>query len=326
MLSPVTTPAVNDFDVRVEAETGALLRAQQVSIIQVNIGRTCNLACEHCHVSSSPRRKEQMTWETMTHVLRVAREIDATMLDITGGAPEMNPHFRGLIVAAHAQGVPVQVRTNLTIMLEPGYDDLPRFFAENRVRLVASLPCYTRETVDRQRGNGVYDGSIEVIRRLNALGYGGDGQLRLDLVFNPAGASLPGDQATLEAEYRRELAERLGIVFTRLLAIANMPIGRFMAHLKREKKVEVYQRLLQESFNPAAIAPLMCRHQIEVDWNGTLYDCDFNLALRLPATVRPANIRDFDPSAYHRRRIVTGKHCFGCTAGAGSSCAGALTS
>jgi radical SAM/Cys-rich protein len=265
-----------------------------------------------------------MSWETMTHVLRVADEIGTPFLDITGGAPEMNPHFRRFVAAARERGLPVQVRTNLTIMLEPGYGDLPAFFAAHRVRLVASLPCYTKENVDRQRGDGVYDASIDVIRRLNAIGYGRDAHLPLDLVYNPLGASLPGNQAALEADYRRELDERFGVCFTHLLTITNMPIGRFMARLKREQKVEAYRKLLRDSFNPSTIAPLMCRHQIEVDWNGTLYDCDFNLALKLPAgNGRPASIHDFD-AKLRRRRIVTGDHCFGCTAGAGSSCGGAL--
>jgi radical SAM/Cys-rich protein len=318
-------PAVsNEFDEQVAAATGGPLHAEAITTLQVNVGLVCNITCEHCHVSSSPRRREQMEWETMTHVLRVAGEIGSPLLDITGGAPEMNPHFRRFVAAARDQGLAVQVRTNLTIMLEPGYEDLPEFLAAHAVALVASLPCYTRENVERQRGAGVYDGSIAVIRRLNALGYGRHGHLPLDLVYNPLGASLPGRQADLEADYRRELDERFGIVFTRLFTITNMPIGRFMTQLKREKKAESYQRLLRDSFNASTIAPLMCRHQIEVDWNGTLYDCDFNLALKLAAgNGTPANIRTFDASL-HRRRIVTGRHCFGCTAGAGSSCGGAL--
>ncbi|HEU4365159.1 MAG TPA: arsenosugar biosynthesis radical SAM (seleno)protein ArsS [Candidatus Krumholzibacteria bacterium] len=318
-------PAVaNEFDARVQEATGGPLHAERITVIQVNIGLTCNLSCAHCHVSSSPRRREQMNWDTMTHVLRVADEIDAALIDVTGGAPEMNPEFRRFVRVARERGRPVQVRTNLTIMLEPGYEDMPAFFAGNAVRLVASLPCYTEENVDRQRGSGVYGGSIEVIRRLNALGYGHEPHLPLDLMFNPAGAGLPGDQAQLEADYRRELDGRFGIVFSRLLTIANMPIGRFMVQLRRENKAEAYRRMLRDSFNQATIAPLMCRHQIEVDWNGTLYDCDFNLALRKSiGNGKPANIRDFDASL-HRRRIVTGSHCFGCTAGMGSSCGGAL--
>ncbi len=316
----------NEFDARVIAATGAPLAGERITTIQVNVGLTCNITCEHCHVSSSPRRTEQMGWETMEQVLRVAREVGASLIDITGGAPEMNPHFRRLVEAATDAGVAVMVRTNLTILLEPGYQDLPEFFASRRVHLVASLPCYTMENVDRQRGDGVYQGSIEAMRRLNAIGYGREPHLPLDLVYNPGGADLPGEQSALEADYKRELWDRHRLVFSHLFTITNMPIGRFMTALKKERKVEMYRALLRSSFNEATIAPLMCRHQIEVDWNGVIYDCDFNLALRLPARdghEGRLHIRDFDPRL-HTRRIVTGEHCFGCTAGHGSSCGGAL--
>jgi radical SAM/Cys-rich protein len=225
-------------------------------------------------------------------------------------------------------GLAAMVRTNLTILLEPGYQDLPEFFAAQRVHMVASLPCYTKDNVDRQRGDGVYEGSIEALRRLNAVGYGRDANLPLDLVYNPGGANLPGEQAALEADYKRELWDRHGLVFTRLYTITNMPIGRFMGVLKKENKAAAYRELLRSSFNEDTLAPLMCRHQIDVDWNGVVYDCDFNLALRLPAAGGakggPLHIRNFDASL-HTRRIVTGEHCFGCTAGHGSSCGGALT-
>lgn len=321
-----TAAQSNEFDARVTRALGKPLHGERITTIQVNVGLTCNIACEHCHVSSSPRRTEQMSWETMEHVLRVARAVEAGVVDITGGAPEMNPHFRRFVAAVTASRLPVMVRTNLTILLEPGYEDLPAFFKAHRVRLVASLPCYTKENVDRQRGDGVYEGSIEAMRRLNAIGYGRDVDLPLDLVYNPGGAVLPGDQSALEADYKRELRDRHGLVFTHLYTIANMPIGRFMTALKHEKKVDAYRELLRSSFNEATIAPLMCRHQIDVDWNGVMYDCDFNLALRLPArngAPGPIHIRDFDASL-HQRRIVTGEHCFGCTAGHGSSCGGAL--
>jgi radical SAM/Cys-rich protein len=236
----------------------------------------------------------------------------------------MNPHFRRFVAEARAADLPVMVRTNLTIMLEPGYNDLPEFFAAHRVRIVASLPCYTKDNVDHQRGDGVYDASIEAIRRLNAIGYGREETLPLDLVYNPGGANLPGPQDALEVDYKRELWDRFGLVFTRLYTITNMPIGRFATYLKRERKAEAYQALLRSSFNAATISPLMCRHQIDVDWNGVVYDCDFNLALRMPVGFdQPTHIRDFHPGL-HARRIVTGEHCFGCTAGHGSSCGGAL--
>jgi radical SAM/Cys-rich protein len=317
----------NPFDARVADALGGPLRGARITTVQVNVGLTCNIACEHCHVASSPRRKEQMSWDTMVEVLRVAREVDAGVIDITGGAPEMNPYFRRFVVEAGNVGLAVMVRTNLTILLEPGYQDLPEFFASNRVHLVASLPCYTKDNVDRQRGDGVYDGSIEAMRRLNAAGYGRDPGLPIDLVYNPGGANLPPEQTALEADYKRELWNRHRVVFTRLYTITNMPIGRFLSVLKKEKKAAAYRDLLRSSFNAGTLAPLMCRHQIDVDWNGVIYDCDFNLALRLPAAgdggPGPLHIRDFDASL-HTRRIVTGEHCFGCTAGHGSSCGGSL--
>jgi radical SAM/Cys-rich protein len=324
LLKTPTPGAVTEFDRRVIEATGGYLTAERVSIIQVNIGLTCNLACVHCHVASSPRRKEQMEWETMEHVLRAARALDCTLIDITGGAPEMNPHFKEFVSAARREGLPVQVRTNLTILLEPGYEDYAEFMADAGVKLVASLPCYVEENVDGQRGEGVYRASIETIRRLNAIGYGVEAGLPLDLVYNPVGPHLPPDQSTLEGDYRRELGERYGIEFTRLITITNMPIGRYMSQLKKAGKADEYRRLLRDAFNAKTIEGLMCRHQINVDWNGDMYDCDFNLALKMKVNHgMPTNIRDFD-AALHRRRIETGDHCFGCTAGCGSSCGGAL--
>jgi len=320
----LTAGAKNRFDSRVEAATGGPLISERISVIQVNIGLTCNLSCVHCHVASSPRRKEQMSWETMEHILRVAREIDAGLIDITGGAPEMNPHFRRFVAAARASDIDVLVRTNLTILLEPGYEDMAEFMAGHGVKLVASLPCYTKDNVDGQRGEGVFSGSVEAIRMLNGLGYGRDAGLALDLVYNPTGASLPPAQEQLEADYRARLGDQFGIVFDKLITITNMPIGRFIGELKKKGNARSYRELLERSFNPDTVAPLMCRHQIDVDWNGTIYDCDFNLALKMSVNHgMPSNIADFDP-ALHKRLIVTGDHCFGCTAGRGSSCGGAL--
>jgi len=314
----------NDFDRRVEEATGGPLVSEHIRIIQVNVGLVCNIACEHCHVASSPRRTEAMSWETMAHVLRVAGEVDAELIDITGGAPEMNPHFERFVAEARAKGFPVQVRTNLTILLEAGYEHTAQFLADNRVKLVASLPCYLEENVDGQRGEGVYRGSIEAIRRLNALGYGIDAGLPLELVYNPIGPHLPPDQSALEADYRRELREQHGIEFTNLITITNMAIGRYLSRLKKDRRADEYRELLRTNFNPATVAPLMCRHQIDINWDGDIFDCDFNLALRMPVNHGlPSNIRDFDP-ALHARPIVTGEHCFGCTAGCGSSCGGAL--
>lgn len=305
--------------------TGDWLHCVDISTIQVNVGLKCNLQCAHCHVASSPKRKEEMGWETMQHVLDAARTIECALVDITGGAPEMNPHLRRFVEALDDIGVPVMVRTNLTILLEPGFEDLPDFFRRHSVQLVASLPCYLEDNVNQQRGPGVYAGSIEAIQRLNAVGYGYDGGLVLSLVYNPIDPHLPPNQESLEADYRRELDERFGIAFTNLFAIANMPIGRYTSALKKAGKLDEYRRLLRDAFNPATIDGLMCRHQINVDWDGNIYDCDFNLALKMPVDHgAPTHIRNFDPKTHARRRIVTGAHCFGCTAGAGSSCGGAL--
>jgi len=276
-------------------------------------------------VAASPRRKEAMTWETMEAVLEAARKVRTRTIDITGGAPELNPHFRRFVQAIRREGFEVMVRTNLTVLLEPGMEDMLEFYRDHQVHVVASLPCYLEENVDRQRGKGAYAASIEAIKRLNAIGYGSSGNLPLDLVYNPIGAHLPPEQSTLEADYKRELKERFGITFTRLITIANMPIGRFMVDLRRQNKHLEYLQLLQDSFNPKTVEGLMCRYQLSIDWNGRLYDCDFNLAMRMPVDHgAPPHIKDFDPDLHAKRRIATGEHCFGCTAGCGSSCGGAL--
>jgi radical SAM/Cys-rich protein len=321
---PLTIPAGNAFDVRV-AEAGGPLRAAAIDTLQLNIGLTCNLACRHCHVESSPTRPEQMTWETMSLALAAAGRAKARTIDITGGAPEMNPHFRELVRAARRAGFQVIVRTNLTIMLEEGYTDLPAFFAGERIQLIASLPCYLAENVNQQRGPHVYEESIEVLRKLNAVGYGVRPELVLDLIYNPLGPSLPPPQAGLEDAYRQELRTRFGIAFTRLFTITNMPIGRFHDDLARSGRAEAYEAKLRDNFNPATLTSLMCRWQVHVSWDGTLHDCDFNYALGLPVDSRyPRHIRDFVVESLADRRIATGAHCFGCTAGHGSSCCGAL--
>lgn len=316
---------MNDFERKVVEVVGQRLRPISLDIIQVNVGLKCDLACVHCHVSSSPRRKEMMDWPTMELILTIARQVRCREIDITGGAPELNPHLRRFITALREQGQSVKVRTNLTVWFEPGMETWPEFFQEHRVHLVASLPCYLESNVTAQRGQGVYEKSIEAIKRLNALGYGSQPELPLDLVYNPIGPHLPPDQSSLEAEYRRQLSERFGITFTRLLTITNMPIGRFMTELRRHGWAQPYMQLLQETFNPQTLDGLMCRRQINIGWDGVLYDCDFNLALRLPLDHEaPRQIKDFDLGALVHRKIVTGAHCFGCTAGRGSSCGGAL--
>ncbi len=314
-----------EFDQRVAAAQGGPLHASDVDTFQINVGLTCNLQCNHCHVASGPTRTEQMSWETMELILSAAHRARPRLVDITGGAPELNPHFRRFVSALCDEGFRVMVRTNLTILLEPGYDQLAPFMAERRVALVASLPCYLEQNVDAQRGPGVYRQSIAALRMLNHLGYALRDDLPLDLIYNPLGPALPPSQRSLEEDYRRQLHERHGIRFTRLHTLTNMPIGRFWSDLRLHRQEQEYQRALQEAFNPATLPGLMCRHQISVDWNGTVYDCDFNLALKLPVDHgAPRHIRDFDADALRARRITTGRHCFGCTAGCGSSCGGAL--
>ena len=317
---------VNEFEKRLSRCCGEGLYAEGIDVIQVNLTLRCNRRCKHCHVECSPERTEQMDWPTMEMVLAAAKGTGCGLVDLTGGAPELNEHFRQFVRELCRAGCNVQVRTNLTVMLETGMEGLAEFLAEHGVRLVASMPCYLAENVDAQRGQGVYEASVEVIRRLNKLGYGGDGCLSLDLVYNPAEPVLPPDQGQLEAEYRRELEERFGIEFSRLLTITNMPIGRFAKMLRQTNRHAQYIALLSQSFNAQTIQGLMCRHQISIGWDGALYDCDFNQALGCPVDHgAPEHLKAFDKSALVQRRIVTGEHCFGCTAGAGSSCGGALT-
>lgn len=316
---------MNNFDQAVREVLGAGLESAVVQTIQVNLGLVCNLSCRHCHVEASPHRNESMTWETMQSLLRLTEALPEARVDLTGGAPELNPNFRPLLDALLEQGHQVQVRTNLTVFFEAGQGDTPEFLADRGVHLVASLPCYLDDNVDKQRGGGVYKRSVAALRRLNSLGYGRQPRLPLNLVYNPGGAFLPPDQATLEDAYRRELRERFDVEFTRLLTITNMPMGRFLSDLQRDGQDEDYKHLLEDSFNQSTIDGLMCRHQICIAWDGTLSDCDFNSALGLSlAGNLPRHIDQLDPSALEGRPIVTGEHCFGCTAGCGSSCGGAL--
>lgn len=309
---------------------GRLTRAR-VTTLQVNVGRLCNLACHHCHVEAGPKRTEALSAAVADRLLELlALSPEVAVLDLTGGAPEMNPEFRRLVESARALGRRVIDRCNLTILEQPGYEDLAGFLAAEQVEIVASLPCYTLENVDQQRGRGTFDDSIAALRRLNALGYGKPGSvLRLDLVYNPLGPSLPPAQQALELDYKRELGERFGIEFHRLITITNMPIRRFAEQLARLGKSASYQALLVRQFNPATVDSLMCRTQVSVDWNGDLYDCDFNLMLELPL---PGGENSPRRTLWEIERlddlasgaIATAGHCFGCTAGAGSSCSGAL--
>lgn len=303
------------------------LRSDGVRVLQINVGRLCNQTCRHCHVDAGPTRREIMPHEVAEAVIDVLRRTDIPTLDITGGAPEMNPSFRWMVEEAHRLGKHVIDRCNLTILGSPGFENLPVFLAEHEVEVVASLPCYLEANVDAQRGQFVFRRSIEALKRLNELGYGLPGSsLTLTLVFNPLGPKLPPDQMKLEEAYRRELRNRYGIEFTRLFTITNMPINRFLADLQQTNQFESYMQVLVDSFNPATVNGLMCRTTLSVDWQGHLYDCDFNQmqALQVVAQSR-RHIRDFDLDALTHRRIVTGSHCFGCTAGAGSSCQGSLS-
>lgn len=316
-------PIAREFDEALE-RAGLELRAGDVEILQVNVGKLCNQTCRHCHVDAGPDRRERMSRETFEDVLRVLAATRIPVVDITGGAPELNPEFRWFVERVRALGRHVMDRCNLTILDTGPGRDLPEFFAEHEVELVCSLPHFRALHTDRQRGDGVFDKSIEGIRRLNALGYGdGTSGLRLSIVTNPAGAFLPSSQAALEAEWKRELDRRYGIRFDRLFTITNMPISRYLEWLEASGNTERYLQTLVSKFNPAAVAGLMCKSTLSVAWDGTLYDCDFNQMLEMPVDSKVRHVRDFDPNELVGRRIATDRHCFGCTAGEGSSCGGA---
>ena len=304
------------------------LRKERLETLQVNLGYKCNQTCVHCHVNAGPTRTEQMDRETMQTVLRYLEASGVGTLDITGGAPELNPHFRDLVGGARALGAHVIDRCNLTVLEEPGQDDLADFLAGLGVEIVASLPCYTEELVDRQRGKGVYESSIRALARLNALGYGIEGSgLALNLVYNPQGASLPLAQEKLEADYKRVLGERFGIRFNRLYTLTNMPIARFGSTLISKGQFNAYMKLLQESFREENLSAVMCRALISVDWQGYVYDCDFNQMLGIPLVIagRPRrHVSELVGTALDGLPIAVADHCYGCTAGQGSSCGGAL--
>ncbi len=316
---------MNRFEKQVSRHEEGGLYADGIETLQVNVGLVCNQSCAHCHLSASPDSREVMEWSTMEKVIAVAKEVTPSLVDITGGAPELNPKLLQLVEALTGEGLAVQVRTNLTALIEDADEKLLLLLKEHKVRLVGSLPCYLEENVRAQRGEGVYEKSMEAIRLLNEIGYGVEEDLQLNLVYNPGGAFLPGNQAALEEAYRRELADRFQISFTNLLTITNMPIGRFGEILETEGRYEKYMKLLTDSFNKITVPGLMCRRQVSIGWDGTLYDCDFNLALNLVMNHgAPDHINRWDRNSIASRRIVTGTHCFGCTAGAGSSCGGAL--
>lgn len=301
------------------------LKPTGIEIFQMNVGYMCNMTCKHCHVDAGPDREEIMTRETFEYCLNALQESDIETVDLTGGAPEMNPHFRWFVEQASAMGKHIIVRSNLTILTTNKFSDLPEFFKEHQVEVTCSLPFYSKSRTDRQRGKGTYDKSIVALKRLNEIGYGkADTGLKLNLVYNPVGAFLPGDQEEIKQEFKKELKRTHNIEFNDLYTITNLPISRFLNFLLMSGNLEDYMEKLVESFNPSAAIGVMCRNTISIGWDGTLYDCDFNQMLEMEThrnTVQ--HIKDFDLGSLNNREIKVNQHCFGCTAGGGSSCGGA---
>lgn len=301
------------------------IRRQRLDTLQVNLGYLCNQSCVHCHVNAGPTRTELMSRETIDVLIEVIKQREVATLDLTGGAPEMNPEFRYLVSKVSELGVEVIDRCNLSILLEPGYEDLADFLAEHKVTVTASLPCYSQENVDAQRGKGVFDKSVVALQRLNALGYGSGGELTLNLVYNPVGAHLPPPQPELKADYTQRLQRDFNIKFDDLYTITNMPISRFGSVLLSKGQFEPYMQLLRDNYSQANLDSVMCRQLVSVDWQGNLYDCDFNQMLNLE--LLPENTRQLSDLLQEDlvgEAIVVGEHCYGCTAGQGSSCGGAL--
>ena len=309
------------------AQHSLSLRRGRPEILQVNVGKLCNLTCVHCHVNAGPKRKEIMSRDTIDRIIDWLAKTDVSVVDLTGGAPEMIPDFRYFIerVKELQPARHVIDRCNLTILLERGYEGLAEFLANNKVEIIASMPCYSADNVNAQRGEGVFEGSIAALQLLNSLGYGIHAELPLHLVYNPVGAFLPPLQAELETDYKRELKKHFGIVFNNLYTLTNLPIGRFAAYLRHNDKLAQYMELLIDAFNPATISGLMCRNTISVGWRGEVYDCDFNQQLGMQwENGGPVFLWNVDPNKIDKREIMTGDHCFGCTAGAGSTCCGAI--
>ena len=314
------------FDSRL-AQAGLFpLHATEISVFQINVGKLCNQTCRHCHVDAGPDRTESMSRETAQWCVDALAKTNIPTVDITGGAPELNPNFRWLVEQARALGRHVMDRCNLSVLLLPSQTDLSGFLAAHRVEIVASLPYYRASQTDAQRGEGIFEKSIEALRLLNQLGYGKpDSGLTLNLVYNPVGAFLPPKQEAIEAQFRRELRRLHGVEFNHLYTITNMPVSRFLEFLMESGNYEGYMERLANAFNPSAAAEVMCRYTLSVGWDGRLYDCDFNQMLDLPIDHgAPSSIRDFDLAQLQRRQIVTRNHCYGCAAGSGSSCGGAV--
>ena len=311
---------MTDFDEKLQRVRPGPLLADGIRIMQLNLGYVCNMACKHCHIEAGPSRQEVMGREVIAIALEAVRKYDVETVDLTGGAPELNPFFRSVVEEAKNLNRHVLVRSNLTVFSEKGFEDLPEFYSEQCVEVIASLPHYTEESVDRVRGSKTFQKSIEAIRKLNRLGYGENDERRIHLVYNPGGAFLPSSQSGLEEQYKKELYTKFGIVFDRLYTFANMPIGRFKEYLVRSRNFEKYMETVRSAFNPCTLNGLMCRYLISVGWDGNLYDCDFNQILGLSVDKDcPRHIRDFDYAVLAKRRIVTDDHCFVCTAGQGST-------
>jgi radical SAM/Cys-rich protein len=322
-------PSGGDFDTALGADRPEGFTAGPIEIFQINLGKLCNMTCRHCHVDAGPDRwREVMDRETVDACIAALDRTDATTVDLTGGAPELNPNFRYLVDQCVVRGKHVIDRCNLTVLLLQRYSDLPEFFAERGVEVVCSLPHFRGRNTDAQRGDGAFEKSIKALERLNAAGYGSGDPLRiLTLMVNPVGALLTGDQCSMEREWKRGLDRNHGVSFDRLIALNNMPIARFLEWLEASDNLEGYMELLVNAFNPATVRGLMCRNTLSVSWDGRIYDCDFNQMLELESRCldgQNSRIEQFDPERLIGRNIVTGRHCFGCTAGAGSSCGGAI--
>jgi radical SAM/Cys-rich protein len=320
---------VNRFAAKLIEHALPLLHTK-TEVLQLNVGKLCNLTCIHCHVNAGPKRKEIITRATIDRLIDWLAKTDISTVDLTGGAPEMIPDFKYLVQRLKTLTPARHIidRCNLTILLEPGFEDYAEFLARHEIEIIASMPCYSPENVNAQRGEGVFDASIKALQLLNSLGYGRDPRLPLHLVYNPNGAFLPGPQEELEADYKRELDGHFGIVFNKLYTITNLPIARFASYLKNNNLLGDYMALLNDAFNPATVDGLMCRNTINVSWEGEVFDCDFNQMLKMQWSSLGGSdglhLWDVDPAQVENREILTGDHCFGCTAGAGSSCGGAL--
>lgn len=311
------------FSEKLKESGGFPLIPTTTEILQINLGKLCNQVCDHCHVDAGPDRTEIMTKEVLAACIDAAKNPSIHTIDLTGGAPEMNPNFKWFVSEVSKLGKKVIVRSNLTILTYKKYIDFPKFLQENKVTIISSLPCYTKDNVDKQRGRGVFNRSIDALRKLNELGYGKEGSdLELNLVYNPSGIGLPPEQSGLQTDYKRELKEFFDLDFNNLYTITNLPISRFLDFLLKEGKYEEYMNKLISAYNPAAAKGVMCRNTISVGWDGKLFDCDFNQMLELGVKSDSKNISNFDIDQLKNREIVLGQHCYGCTAGSGSSCQG----